>query len=161
MLPEDLRYKFSGMRRGQFYQRQAKGCRKGSKRTSRRCWRRRSGLPAYSLQPFGLFCVWRLWVIDQCKASQQNRGPHQQDEGGDGALRQGHRGEGLLEVNVQDWGCPGRWQPFHRITWFLICPPFPLVGEGGPTISWHGYYPIFQVKVFRYYFSASAESNNL
>ncbi len=54
------------------------------------------------LQPFGLFCVWRLWVIDQCKASQQNRGPHPQDEGGDWALRQGHRGEGLLEVNVQD-----------------------------------------------------------
>jgi hypothetical protein len=41
-------------------------------------------------------------VIGQCKASQQNRGPHPKDEGGDGALRQGHRGKGLLEVSVQD-----------------------------------------------------------
>jgi hypothetical protein len=43
----DLRYKLYSMRRGPFYQRQAKGCRNGSRRTSRRCGRWRSSLPAH------------------------------------------------------------------------------------------------------------------
>ncbi len=52
------------------------------------------------LQPFRLFCVGRLWVIGQCIASQQNRGPDPKDEDGDGLPWQGHRGKGLLEVHV-------------------------------------------------------------
>ncbi len=52
ILTEDLRYKFYGMRRGQFYRRQAKGCRNGSRRTSRRCRRWRSGLPAHITTAF-------------------------------------------------------------------------------------------------------------
>ncbi len=56
MLPEDLRYKFYGMRRGKFYRRQAKGCRNGprngSRRTSRRCGRWRSGLIAHLTTAF-------------------------------------------------------------------------------------------------------------
>ncbi len=54
------------------------------------------------LKPFGLFCVGRLWVIGQCKVSQKNRVSEPEDEGGDGVLRQGHRGEGLLVVQLQD-----------------------------------------------------------
>jgi hypothetical protein len=38
-----------------------------------------------------------------------------------GPYRQGHRGEGLLGVQLQDQGCRRRWQRFHWITWFLIC----------------------------------------
>ena len=49
-----------------------------------RCWRRRSGLATHLIQPFGLFCVWRLSFTGQCKASQQNWGPDPKDEGGDG-----------------------------------------------------------------------------
>jgi hypothetical protein len=74
------------------------------------------------LQSFGLFLVGRLWVIGQYKASQKNWGPDPKDEGGDGVPWQGHHGEGLLEVEVLDWGCCHRWQPFHCINWYSICP---------------------------------------
>ncbi len=57
------------------------------------------------LQPFELFCGGRLWVIDEYKASQQKRWPDQEDEGSDGVPFQGHRGEGLLDVKVQNQGC--------------------------------------------------------
>jgi hypothetical protein len=57
------------------------------------------------MQPFGLFYVGRLLVICQGKASQQNRGPDPEDQGGDGVPRQGHRGEGLQEIHGQDRGC--------------------------------------------------------
>jgi len=60
------------------------------------------------LQPFGLFCVWRFSVIGQCKVSQQNPEPDPEDEGVDGLPEQGHRGEGLLEVQVLDRGCHRR-----------------------------------------------------
>jgi hypothetical protein len=73
-------------------------------------------------QPFGLFCVWRFSVIGQCKVSQQNPGPDPEDEGVDGLPWLGYHGEGLLEVQVQARGCHHRWQPFHWISWFSICP---------------------------------------
>jgi hypothetical protein len=40
-----------------------------------------------------------------CKVSQQNRGSDPEDVGGAGVLQQGHRGEGLQELEVQDLGC--------------------------------------------------------
>ena len=52
------------------------------------------------LQPFGLFCVGRLWIKGQSKVSQQNQGPDPKDQGGDGVPRQEHRGEGLQAVQV-------------------------------------------------------------
>ncbi len=73
------------------------------------------------LQPFGLFCVWRLSVTGQCKASQQNWGPDPEDEGGDDVPWQGHQGEDLLEVKVQNQGGCHCWLPFHCIIWFSIC----------------------------------------
>ena len=54
---------------------------------------------------FSLFCVRRIWSVGQCKAFQQNRGSYPEDEGGDGVLQQGHRGERLQELEVQDLGC--------------------------------------------------------
>jgi hypothetical protein len=74
------------------------------------------------LQPFGLFCVCRFSVIGQCKVSQQNPEPDPEDEVVDGLPWLGHRGEGLLEVQVLDRGCHRRWQSFHWISWFSICP---------------------------------------
>ncbi len=38
------------------------------------------------------------------KVSQQNQGSDPEDEGGAGVLQQGHRGEGLQELGVQDLG---------------------------------------------------------
>ncbi len=40
--------------------------------------------------------------IGQGKTSQQNRGPDPEDQGGDGVPGQGHRGEGIQVVHVQD-----------------------------------------------------------
>ncbi len=73
------------------------------------------------LQSFGQFCVGRLWVTGQWKASQQNRGPDPEHEGCDGVPWQGHRGEDLLEVKVQNQGCCQCWQSLHCIIWFSIC----------------------------------------
>ncbi len=84
-------------------------------------WQKRSGLPAHLTTAFKTFLCGRLCVIGQCKVSQKNRGPEPEEEGGDGVLRQGHRGEGLLVVQLQDQGCRRRWQPFHWMSWFLIC----------------------------------------
>jgi len=39
------------------------------------------------------------------KVSQQNQGSDPEDEVGAGVLQQGHRGEGLLELEAQDLGC--------------------------------------------------------
>ncbi len=69
---EDLNYKFYGMRRGQFYQRQAKGCRNGSRRTSRRCGRWASKLTYYSLLDYFVRGVSGLLV---------NANPHNKIEG--------------------------------------------------------------------------------
>jgi hypothetical protein len=40
-----------------------------------------------------------------CKVWQQNRGFDPEDKGGIGVLQQGHRGEGLQVLEVQDLGC--------------------------------------------------------
>jgi hypothetical protein len=60
---------------------------------------REEGLPSQpaQLQPFGLFRVWRLWVIGQCKASQKNRRPDPKDEGR-------RRWWGLLRSPALGWG---------------------------------------------------------
>ncbi len=54
------------------------------------------------LQPFGLFSVGRLWIKGQGKVSDQIQGSDPEDKGGDGVPRQGHRGEGLHDLQVQD-----------------------------------------------------------
>ena len=43
--------------------------------------------------------------MGHCKVSQQKRGFDPEDKGGDGVLQQGHRGEGLQELDVHDLGC--------------------------------------------------------
>ncbi len=43
--------------------------------------------------------------MPHCKVSQKNRGSGPEDKGGDGVLQQGHRGEGLQQLEVQDLGC--------------------------------------------------------
>ncbi len=52
MVLEDLRYKSFVKMRGSSCQRQARGRRTGSRRTFRRCERRRSGLPAHMTTAF-------------------------------------------------------------------------------------------------------------
>ncbi len=42
--------------------------------------------------------------MGHCKVSQQNRGSDPEDEGGDGVLQQGHRGEDLQELEVLGLG---------------------------------------------------------
>ena len=42
--------------------------------------------------------------MGHCKVSQQNRGSDPEDTEGDWVLQQGHRGEGLQELEVQDLG---------------------------------------------------------
>jgi hypothetical protein len=47
--------------------------------------------------------------VGQCKAFQQNRGSYPEDEGGDGVLQQGHRGEKKMkkiEKNRKNWKNP-------------------------------------------------------
>ncbi len=61
------------------------------------------------LQAFWLFCMWRLWIRGQRKVSQQIQRSDPEDEGGDGVPRQGHPGEGLHELEVQDWGSLHSW----------------------------------------------------
>jgi hypothetical protein len=56
------------------------------------------------LQAFWLFCMWRLWIIGQSKVSQQIQGSDPEDEGGDGVPCQGHPGESLHKLQVQDRG---------------------------------------------------------
>ncbi len=41
----------------------------------------------------------------QCKVQQQIQGSDPEDQGGDGGHRQGHRGDGLHKLQVQDRGC--------------------------------------------------------
>ncbi len=74
-------------------------------------------------KPFGLFSVGRSWVKCLSSASKQNRRPDQEDEGGDGVPRQGHRGEGLQEILPQDRGRRCRWRRFYWIWEFLIYSP--------------------------------------
>ncbi len=40
--------------------------------------------------------------MGHCIVSKQNRGSDPEDKGGDGVLQQGHRGEGLQELEAQD-----------------------------------------------------------
>ncbi len=72
------------------------------------------------LQSFGLFCVWCTWIKGQRSSLQQYRGPEQEDEGGDGVLRQGHRGEDLQEILLLDRGCRCRLWQFDKIREFSI-----------------------------------------
>ncbi len=62
------------------------------------------------LQPFWLYCMGRLWMKGQCKVSQQIQWSDPEDKGGDGVPRQGHHGEGLHEIQVQDRGCLHSWR---------------------------------------------------
>ncbi len=53
------------------------------------------------------FFVWgesELWVIAKCRNKTEDR-YDPEDKGGDGILQQGHRGEGLQELDVHDLGC--------------------------------------------------------
>ncbi len=53
--------------------------------------------------------------MGQGKASQQNRGPDPEDQGGggDGVPREGHRGEGIQVVPVPERGRCRRWRRFN------------------------------------------------
>ncbi len=73
------------------------------------------------LQAFWLFRMWRLWIMGQSKVSQQMQGSDPEDEGGDGVLCQGHPGEGLHKLQVQDRGYPYSWRQFYWINLFSIC----------------------------------------
>ncbi len=55
--------------------------------------------------------------MGHCKVSQQNRGSYPKGKGGDGVLQQGHRGEGLRELEVQDLGCRKCWRQFFCLLW--------------------------------------------
>ncbi len=101
------------MRRVQFML--VAGCRTGSWRTTRRFGTRRSWL-----QSFGLFCVGRLWVNGLGKASQLKRGPDPEDQGVDRVPLQGHHGEGIQVVHVQDRGCWCHWRRFHWTLFTLL-----------------------------------------
>ncbi len=72
------------------------------------------------LQAFWLFCVGRLWFIGHCKVSQQIQWSDPEHEGGDGVPRQGHPGEGLHELQVQDRGCLYSWRQFYWICWLSL-----------------------------------------
>ncbi len=61
------------------------------------------------LQTYWLFCMWRLWIKGQSKVLQQIQRSDPEDEGGGGVPRQGHPGEGLHELQVQDWGSLHSW----------------------------------------------------
>ncbi len=73
------------------------------------------------LQAFWIFFMWRLWIMGQSKVSQQIEGSDPEDEGGDGVPYQGHPGEGLHKLQVQDQGCLYSWRQFYWISWFSIC----------------------------------------
>ncbi len=72
------------------------------------------------LQAFWLFCMWRLWIKGQSKVSQQIQESDPEDEGDDGVPCQGHHGEGLHKLQVQDRGCLYSWRQFYWISWFSI-----------------------------------------
>ncbi len=57
------------------------------------------------LQLFSQFFVGRILSMGHSKVSQQNQESVPEDEGGAGVLQQGHRGEGLHELEAQDLGC--------------------------------------------------------
>jgi hypothetical protein len=68
----------------------------------RRC-RRRFGLPASLIATlFAILCGANL-KYGSLKSQNQDSDP--EDEGGAGVLQQGHRGEGLHELEAQDLGC--------------------------------------------------------
>ncbi len=98
--------------------RQAKGWRSGSRRSGRR----RSGLPAHLTTAFWTFlCGASLTYWSMQSFTKESRTWTRRWRWGWGPYKQGHRGEGLLVVQLQDQGCRRRWQPFHWMTWFLIC----------------------------------------
>jgi hypothetical protein len=85
----------------------ARGRRTGSWRPYgrlRRSRRRSSGLPARLLEKFALLCLANL-RYGSLKSVAKIQGSDPEDEGGAGVLQQGHRGEGLQELEVQDLGC--------------------------------------------------------
>ena len=73
------------------------------------------------LQAFWLICMWRLWIKGQSKVSQQIQGSDPEDEGGDGVPCQGHPGEGLHKLQVQDRGCLFSLRQFYLKSLFSIC----------------------------------------
>ena len=87
------------------------GCSTGTRRPYgklRRCRRRRSGLPARQITTlFAILSAANLYYgsLQSFAASQQNQGSDPEDKGGAGVLQQGHRGEGLEEVEAQDLVC--------------------------------------------------------
>ncbi len=85
----------------------ARGRRTGSGRPYvklQRCRRGRSGLPACLIPTF--FAMLSAANLNYgLLQSLPNRGPDPEDKGGDGVLQQGHRGEGLQDLEVQDLGC--------------------------------------------------------
>ncbi len=110
------------MRRGHSCRRQASGSSTESRRTSRRCGTRRSGLSAHLTTAFWTILCVAFLGYRSVQSLTKNPGPDPEDEGVDVLPWLGHRGKGLLEVQVQDRGCHRRWQPFHWISWFSICP---------------------------------------
>ena len=67
-----------------------------------RCRRRRFGLPARLIVHFfAILCGANLKYGSLKSLSISDP----EDEGGDGVLQQGHRGEGLQELEAQDLGC--------------------------------------------------------
>jgi hypothetical protein len=86
----------------------ARGRRTGSLRPYgqlQRCRRRRFGLPdRLIVHFFAILCGANL-KYGSLKSLSKNQGSDQEDEGGAGVLQQGHRGEGLQELEAQDLGC--------------------------------------------------------
>ncbi len=116
-----LEVQFYVMRRGHSCRRQARGSRTGSRRTSRRCGTRKSGLSAHLTTAFWTILCVAFLSYRSVQSLTKNPGSDPEDEGVDGLPWLGHRGKGLLEVQVHYRGCRRRWQPFDWISWFSIC----------------------------------------
>ncbi len=59
--------------------------------------------------------------MGQSKVSQQIQGSDPEDEGGDGVPCQGHPGEGLHKLQVQDRGCLYSWILNKLILNMYVC----------------------------------------
>ena len=92
-----------------------------SKRTSRRCGRRRSDLPApLNAALWTIFLVASLnWGSEQSFITKPR--PWSRRSGRWWVLQQGHHGEGLQELEVQNLGCCYFWRQFYKIKLFSIC----------------------------------------
>ena len=102
-----------GMKTGEFMSEQVRWCWTSSRRDSWACGRRRSGLPAHlPVNLWTILCVASL-SLGSMQSLTTKRVLDPKDNGGDGVPRQGHRGEGLQEVQAQFWGCRRCWHLFH------------------------------------------------